>query len=414
MLIISDHIISEKGEIAGGILIKNGKISKIFTDQEEISQSKEKVIDMTDQYVIPGIIDNHIHGGGGWRIEGGDQDSIRSFAGFAASQGITACLPTTGTGTQKDILKSLQDIAAVMETGNEGAEIIGIHMEGPFLSQEKKGAFNPDHLLEPSIDKMKEYLEASHHHIRQVSLAPELSNGNKLVNYLHEEGIIASIAHSNASYEQAEASIDAGVTLSTHTCNAQSGIHHRKPGTLGAVLMDDRVNCELIADFFHVHPQIVSMILKLKGYDRVNLISDSIELAGLPSGKYQMFGHISYIDPEGWCVLPNRTISGSTRPIILDMKNLVEKLKVPLEQVVKMSSTNPAKVAGVFQTKGSIAEGKDADLVVLNHELQVQKTLVRGKLVFDSERDSDYLNSEAISLYRVGEYSEISLDENPF
>nr|WP_263326894.1 N-acetylglucosamine-6-phosphate deacetylase [Neobacillus sp. Marseille-Q6967] len=393
-LIKGKNIYTENGRVNGAILVEGTKIKKIVTNSDEISAFRGEVFEVGENPVIPGLIDVHIHGGGGWTIEDGDINTIKGFMNYLPSIGVTAYKPSIGTGTSESIKQTLEEIAEIISAGYEGSKIIGIHMEGPFLNPAKKGAYNPKNLLTPSIELMKEFIEKSGNHITHVTLAPELQGSDELIAFLINKDILVSGGHTDATFAETVKGIDQGVRLSNHTCNAQKSIHHREPGALGAYLLDDRVDCELICDFIHVHPRIIELVIKLKSVDKVCMISDQVMVAGLEPGKYKLLGHEVDIDQNGWSRLEDGTIAGSTMTLLYGMKNIVSELGYSMEDAVKMASYNPARVSGVLNHKGSIREGKDADLVVMDENFKVCYTFIEGKLAFSSEDGKDVLNPE--------------------
>lgn len=389
LLIKGNKIYTEAGVIRGAVLIKGGRIQSILTDARETEPFNGSVVDAGDNAVLPGLIDLHIHGGGGWQLEATDPAAVRGFTRYLPSLGVTSFLPAVGGGTRDEIIGALRCLSESMKDNSEGAKILGIHLEGPFINKNKKGAFAEERLLAPSVEIMEEFMLASDNAIRYVSLAPELDGAYALIKYLTDRGVVVAGGHTDASYEKTIEAIDNGVRVSTHTGNAQRGIHHRQPGALLAYLLDDRVYCELIADFYHIHKAVVDMVIRLKSTDRVCLISDSVFVSNLQPGKYNFLGNVVTIDEEGWSRLDDGTIAGSTKSLLDGVKNIVQNLSYPLEEVTKMSSLNQARLLGIDNKKGSISVGKDADIIVLDEDFNLLYTFIEGELAFDYNRDKD-------------------------
>lgn len=391
-IIRSRGIYTPKGPIDGGILIKEKTIEKILKSEDLRKYGDVQIVDVGENIVIPGLIDIHIHGSGGWAAGAGDEENIKGLCKYLPSVGVTSFQPTLGGENLNTINESLKSIAQVKENGYDGAKILGIHMEGPFLNPEKNGAFVVENLLKPSMNLMKTFIENSNKSIIHVTVAPEIDGAKNLIEFLVQNKILVAGGHTNATSEETKKGIEWGISLSTHTCNAQRSIHHREPGALGAYLLADNVYCELICDFFHVHPDMIKLISKIKSIDKICMISDSIIGAGLRPGKYNFSDKIINIDSNGWSKLPDGTISGSTKSLLFGFKNMIN-LGYSIEDVIKMSSYIPARLSKIDNKKGSIEEGKDADLTILNSEYSVVKTYIEGKLVF-KEGDSVFLNDK--------------------
>lgn len=377
----------------GGILI-NGEVIEGLIKEEDLCNYRElNFIDVEDDLVLPGLIDIHIHGSGGWSAGSGQEEEIRGMCRYLASVGVTSFQPTLGGETIDNIKKSLNAISSVMYEEYEGARILGIHMEGPFLNPEKKGAFIVENLLNPSVELMQSFIEKSRENIIHVTVAPELEGAEELIKFLVNNHILVSGGHTNATIDETKEAIKWGVSLSNHTCNAQSSIHHREPGALGGYLLNDEVYCELICDFFHVHPDMIKMILRLKSSDKVCMVSDAIVGSGLKPGKYNFSERVITIDEKGWSRLPDGTIAGSTKSLLFGFKNMIQ-LGYPIEDIIKISSYIPAKLSNVEDKKGTIEVGKNADLVILDDDYNVKMTYVEGNLCFDSKKDEVFLNDD--------------------
>ncbi|MBU5436845.1 N-acetylglucosamine-6-phosphate deacetylase [Tissierella sp. MSJ-40] len=393
-IIRGNKIFTPDSIMSGGIIVNEKTIEKII-QEDDINKYRElPVIELKDSMIIPGLIDIHIHGSGGWSTSVANKNHIEGLCKYLPSVGVTSYQPTLGGEETDEIGKILETIGAVIEDDYEGARILGIHMEGPFLNPKKKGAFIVENLKEPSIELMESFIEKSKNNISHVTIAPELKHSHNLIKLLVEKNILVSGGHTNATIEETKEAIDQGISLSNHTCNAQSSIHHREPGALGGYLLDDRVYCELICDLFHVHPDMIKIIIKMKSTDKICMISDAIIGSGLKPGKYEFSERVIIIDDEGWSRLSDGTIAGSTKNLLFGFKNMVTNLGLPIEEVVKMSSYIPAKLARIEDKKGSIEEGKDADIVILDKDFNVLMTFVEGKLCFASTKEEVFLNED--------------------
>ena len=340
-------------------------------------------VDCSGMTLIPGLIDTHFHGALGNCFGRTDAEGIRKVAAFEASKGITSIVPAVSATTDDHLEAFLKDLRTVMETGSGGARIEGVHLEGPFLSMDYRGGQMPRYLQTPSEEKLRHWHELCGGAVKILTLAPELENALPVIRAAKEMGIAVAMGHTGADYDTAEAAIDCGASISTHTFNGMVSLHHRKPGILGAVLTDDRVSCEIIADFVHLHPATVKLICRAKGMDRVHLVSDSMFATGLPDGDYPEEDRVRHIR-NGACVLDDGRISGSTFPVFYGMKNLLT-VGIPLEQAVMAASRNSARAAGIFDHTGSITPGKRGDMVLLNDKLEVAATFVDGCPVYLAE-----------------------------
>jgi len=378
LLFVSPAIYTEQGKVDGYLLTEGGRIAAVAAGPVPENLAAVPRIDVPDCRVIPGMIDMHIHGAGGWSVEGVNAEGLRNLARYLAAFGVTGFLPSASARTLPVLEETLTAIKTAM-----GAEpmILGAHLEGPYLSPAMKGAMNPDLFRLPSIEEVQRLLEVSGHTIRRVTLAPEQPGALELAAFLVAHGIAVAGGHTEANYVQTIKAIDAGVRISNHTYNAMKGLHHREPGTVGAFLTDDRVLCEAICDLLHVHPAALKVLLRTAGPDRVAVISDAIPAAGMPPGDYALLGRNVHIDEDGYSKLANGTIAGSTKLMLHGLRNLIEELGVPWEEAVHMTSLTAARAIGLGARKGSLTAGKDADLVVLGPDWDVRWTLVQGQVV---------------------------------
>lgn len=381
MLLVCPEIYTENGRLDGYLLVNGAKVEALAPGPVPPELAGIPRIDLPNCRIIPGLIDMHIHGAGGWPVEGADAAGLQRLAQYLAAHGVTGFLPTASARPLTELTALAQAVREAMQEAPNGAAILGLHLEGPFLNPAQKGAMNPDHFRTPSIAEMEQLLATSGETIRRVTLAPELPGAPALIRFLSERSIAVAGGHTAATYDETCRGIEAGVRIANHTYNAMRGLHHRELGALGAYLLDDRVTCEVIGDLLHVHPAAIHLLLRVVGYARVALISDAIPAAGMPPGRYRMFGRDVFIDAEGYSRLADGTIAGSTRLLLHGLRNLVERLRVPWSEAVHMASLNPARALGLSDRKGSLAPGKDADLVVLGPDWTVRWTIVEGRVV---------------------------------
>lgn len=356
------------------IRIENEKIAEIGT-----GLAGDETLDFSGKYILPGFVDTHIHGANGIRIEDAVGDHNKMTV-FEASQGVTSIAIAADTAEFSDILDQIER-ATVLSQKCRGAKIVAIHAEGPFLSQSKKGAMDSRYILKSDNEKLDKMIEAGKGMLKLITIAPDNEGSIEFIRYAKSKGLVVSMGHTDSDYETATAAIDAGATQLTHTFNAMRPINHREPGILGAVFENDDVKCEVICDYIHLHPAIIKMIYKIKGADKINMISDSGTAAGLDISEFEVNGVKRYIK-DGVVRLADGTIAGSARTLLDGVQNLVSS-GIPLEDVSKMASLNPAKTLGLDDEIGSIAVGKFADLVVLDKDLNVCKTFINGKCEYE-------------------------------
>lgn len=372
------HLVSAKA-----IIVEKGRIREIV-NKEEISSATltgAKVIEGKDKFIVPGYIDIHVHGGGGSDVMDGDYEAINQIAIAHSHFGTTSFLPTTMTMSKDKIIRSLRSICEAVKKGTAGAEILGIHMEGPYINPEKKGAQKEDDIKKISIEEFLEFNQASGNLIRLVTIAPEMSGAIGLIKYLYKQGIIASVGHTNATYVQTQAGIQAGLSHVTHTFNAMRELHHREPGVVGAALTSPELTVEVIADGIHIHPIVLKILTKIKEGEKVVLITDAMRAAGLKEGTYDLGGQEVIVN-KGQARLKDGTLAGSVLTMDKAVKNMVNKIGIQLPKAIQMASYNPAKSIGIDDKKGSLEPGKDADIVILNKNLETELTIVAGKIVY--------------------------------
>lgn len=358
------------------LVIKDGIIEVLGPEAEGLLA--EQVFDFRGMRVVPGFIDIHTHGAVGVDVNGALAEDLEKICCFFASQGTTGWLASILTDTKEQTLRCLDQYRKWQEGAHNGANLLGIHLEGPFLSSEYKGAM-PEHLLKPMPDLalMKEYQERAGGGIRYITVSPELEGMVDFIPQLKALGIQVAIGHSGADYETSMAAIQNGAMASTHTGNAMKLLHQHFPAIFGAVLESDDVYCEMICDGRHLHPGTVRLILKTKGPARAVAVTDSIMAAGLPDGEYKL-GVNDVVVADGDAKLKSNGVrAGSTLTAIRALQNLLKFTGRPMAELLPLLTENPAKLIGVFGRKGSIAAGKDADLAVLDEECNIRHIFIR-------------------------------------
>lgn len=361
------------------LIIEDGLIKDIAREEDIDLADFERIVDGQGNFLGPGFIDIHNHGNSGYDFMDASSQALESIDSYHLSKGVTSYLATIITSSQEDRLKTIENILSYKEREKDTG-LIGIHLEGPFLNADKKGAQPGQHIREPDLELMSQMLEACQGNLKMLTLAPELEGSLALIDYLKKQNIAIAMGHSNASYDESMEAIERGGTIATHLFNAMGSFNHREPGLLTAALLDDRVFCEIIYDRYHNHDKAVELALRLKGSDRLILISDAMMAAGLEDGDYQLGGQPVKVE-DGRARLKSGTIAGSTLDLAEAVYNMVEYLQFPLEHAVKMSSLNPARAIGLDDQVGSIEKGKKADLIVFDSSIKVLQVYRQGRLV---------------------------------
>ena len=371
--IINGRIVTPTGTLEGKALLFDEKIRGIVSPAEI---GDAEVIDAEGKYVVPGLIDIHIHGYQGADASDGDAEAVVRMAEGLAKNGVTAWLPTTMTISYEALYKAFDSIRVAMKNNPNGAVILGVNSEGPFICESKKGAQNGAHIRPCDVAFLKEHSDI----IRIFTVAPEEPGNMQAIREVAAEtNILISIGHSSAKYPTAVESIEAGVRHATHLFNAMTALAHRDPGIVGAVLSDERVSAELICDTFHVNPALFSLLSKIKG-DKLVMITDCLRAGGLEDGEYDLGGQ-TVVLKDNLCRLLDGTIAGSVLTLNKGILNMLKNTSLPVHTCVKMASLNPACALGVDKTKGSIEVGKDADLFLADDEFNTYGTFIGGKKV---------------------------------
>ena len=368
----------------GMVMIRDdGKISYVGR-KANAPAAEGKRIDLAGRILSPGFIDIHVHGGFG--ITFGDGEDLKKdlilYSRSIKDKGVTGFLLSVVQGTPEEEEAMIAEYADILPGFEEGAEPLGLHLEGPFLCKEKKGAFNPDWLREPTMKEMGRYLKAAKGWAKQMTIAPEFPHSDEVAAMLQESGCVAALGHTNTNYELASKALRGNFTHITHTFNAQRGFSHREPGVVGAIFDSDNVTAELIPDMIHVHPGAMKALIRCLGTDRVVAITDAMAAAGFGDGDYELVGNPVSVK-DGRATQADGTIAGGASTLDQCVDNLHKLVGVSLAEAIKMASLNPAKVIGEAGRIGSIEPGKDANLIVIDEDVNVFLTMIRGKIVFE-------------------------------
>ena len=339
-----------------------------------------------DLIIVPGFIDQHMHGCCGYEVMNGTKHAITKIAEGIKSEGVTSFVATTSTNSIDCIDKSLNAIREFIEDNNkELPELLGTHLEGPFISKKYKGAHLEEYIIKPNVAVIEHFIESSNKTIIIVTYAPEEDENYKFLEYIDKNKIIASIGHSNETYNSISNLIKKGLKSVTHTYNAQKPIHHREVGVVGASLLFDELYTELICDGVHVSKEAVRLLVKNKPIDKIVLVTDSLSVKGLIDGIYQEIDQTIYMinqEPR----LEDGTLAGSTLKMNQAIKNLIDFTNISFIDAVKCATENPAKLLNIYDKVGSIKEGKLANFVVVDKDLNVYQTVRCGNIIFEKEK----------------------------
>ena len=370
----------------GYIKVVDGKIAEVGPFSQYKQDDTTKVIELSPTYqVIPGAIDVHIHGAANADAMDGTNTALTTMAETLPKEGTTSFLATTMTQSTEAIEEALRNAGEYMTNQKDNlAEVVGIHLEGPFIAPIRKGAQPLSYIIDPDVALFKKWQEIAQNQIKLVTLAPEQPNGLELTAALKESGVVASIGHSDATYEQVDQAIQAGSSHITHLYNGMRGLHHREPGVLGAAYLRDELFVEIIVDGIHSRPEMVKLAYNQITSNRMILITDSLRAKGLKEGTYDLGGQPVNVN-DTTATLADGTLAGSILKMNDAIKNMISFTNCTMEDIIKMTAENPAKQLQLFDRKGSIAVGKDADLVILNEDLDVEMTFCKGKIAYTKE-----------------------------
>ncbi|MGL5615289.1 MAG: N-acetylglucosamine-6-phosphate deacetylase [Sarcina sp.] len=375
MLIKNCNIIFLDRIEKGSVLVENGKIKEI----NPTNISNVEVIDGEGLYLSAGFIDVHIHGAGGFDTMDGTKEAINEIAKAISLHGTTSFTPTTMTVSADDIVKSMEVIKEAKLNGTDGANVLGAHLEGPFINSNAIGAQNPNYVLKPSIENYKKIVGDYEDAVVSITLAPEVDGAKELIKYLDKRNIKVSMGHTKATYDQALEGIHCGCSHSTHLFNAMTGFAHREPGVVGATL-DTDITTETISDGIHIAYPSLRIAYKAKGIDKVLLVTDAMMACSMPDGLYSLGGQ-EVIVKNGAARLENGSLAGSILTLDKAVKNIWNNTSYKLYEVVKMATYNPARHCKVEDRKGQIKEGFDADLILFDDNVEIKKVIINGKVI---------------------------------
>lgn len=332
--------------------------------------------------LIPGFVDVHVHGGAGYDFMYSDNESLDTITRFHASQGTTTMLATTMTAAKADIDRVLAGVNTYRAAEMPYAQLAGVHLEGPFISQKWPGAQNPEHIVPANIEWLEAWEQQYPGMIRQVTLAPEREGALEAISWLRKHGITAALGHTNATFEEVIAAADAGLNQAVHMFNAMTPLHHRKPGTAGAVMFDERIRAEVIADGIHVHPAAIKIVTRLKNNANLLLITDAMSATGLDDGEYTI-GDLPVLVKGGVATLKDNpeALAGSTLTMIRGFRFLVQEVGLSLEEASRAASLTPAISLGMQRTIGSLEAGKRGDILLLDEALNLRGVWICGRKV---------------------------------
>ena len=372
------RVLTPDDEIEGGsVIVEDGRIAEVGA--RLTPPAGAEVVDLRGLTLAPGFVDIHVHGGGGFSLAGGDAEEVRSYARWVVAHGVTSFVASIVGDTPEDGEAALHAIAQAGQTEG-GAELLGAHLEGPFVNARRRGALPEGWLRPPDSALLDRLLDATGGRLRLLTLAPELPGAAAVLERAVRAGCVVAVGHSDATYEQARDAFARGARHLTHAFNAMRPFHHREPGPLGAALDAPGVSLELIADGVHVHPAAARMVVRAKGADGVALVTDGVPPAGLPEGRFRIGGQDARL-AGGRIELPDGTIAGSAATMDGVVRHVVREGIATLAEAVRMASTAPAAVLGLGDRKGRVARGYGADLVALDSGLNVAGAWVAGRMV---------------------------------
>jgi N-acetylglucosamine-6-phosphate deacetylase len=371
----------------GTVLIKDGIIVEVVAGDIEIEGVT--AIDAKGKFIAPGFIDLHVHGGGGHDFMDGAEDGFLEIAKIHAKYGTTAMLPTTLSSGKEDLLKTIEAYKLADEKNNAGAQFLGLHLEGPYFAMNQRGAQDPRYIRDPDPEEYREILSHTSV-IKRWSAAPELKGAIEFGKYLLSKGVLPAIAHTDAIYEEVVDAFENGYTLATHLYSGMSGVTRRNAfryaGVIESAFIIDAMDVEIIADGIHLPPPLLKLIYKIKGPDRIALITDAMRAAGMPPGNSILGSKKNGLDvivEDGVAKLPDRSaFAGSVATADRLVRTMVKMADVPLIEAIRMISMTPAKIIGVADKKGSLVAGKDGDVVIFNDDIEIDTTVIKGKIVY--------------------------------
>lgn len=374
-LIKNINLILPDKVIENGSIEFDQEIEGIYKTDMSRDNEYEEIIDGQGGYLSPGLINIHIHGAGGHDTMEASYQALDTMSETVAQHGVTGFLPTTMTMSEEEIKDALKNIENVKEKGVSGAEILGANVEGPFISPDNKGAQDEKNIIPPDFSLISNYLDL----VKLITIAPERDGAKEFIEKVTEKGIVASVGHSVASMEDVNKAKHWGLSHATHLFNAMTGLHHRNPGIVGAVLLSN-ITSELIADYIHVNPSVLRLVTEMKDTEDIILITDAMEAAGLEDGEYELGGQKVTVK-DGSARLSDGTLAGSVLTMNKAVKNMYNAANLPLNKVINMATLNPARVINLDHRIGKLAEGYKADLTLFDENLEVESVYNSGEQI---------------------------------
>lgn len=364
----------------GVVVVEDDRVRSVAAREAiEIPKGTQEIW-LNEEIITPGFVDTHTHGGGGRDVMEASRESLDTVCKTLARFGTTSYYPTTLTASEEDICRALEFLGKYIRESKTQlrptAQPLGIHMEGPYLSAACRGVHPAKYLIEPTLNNYLQLAEAAEDQLRIVTLAPELTRATELIVEMLKTGVHPSMGHTNSNYSQASKAIELGVHRATHMFNAMRPFKHRDPGVIGAILAEPIVTTELIADGVHVDPVAIQLLYQCKGKNHIVLVSDSLSATGMPSGEYNL-GELIVKARDGACYHAKK-LAGSTLTLNRAVRNMRDFLNLPLEEAIQMATLNPARMMGIADRKGCLQEGSDADLVLMDANLNLRQVYSRG------------------------------------
>ncbi len=354
------------------LIVEDGLIKKIG---EGLSQGDHACIDLSSYKVVPGLIDTHVHGGNGVDVMDGTYEAISELSKFKAKEGVTSFCPTTVTTSIEKTKAVIQNVNDAMAKGLEGAKVLGVFLEGPYINKEFKGAHPENFIKEIDMEEIASLIACGN--VISMIVAPEKEQATEAIRYLTSNHIHVSLGHCAADKDDVDHAVLAGASIATHTYNAMKGFTHRSPGTVGAVLTNPSIYSEIICDLIHVNPTAIKILIRCKGLDKIILITDCMMAGGLADGHYNL-GELAVVVKDSVARIDNGALAGSTLSLMHAVQNMTTVMGVDLRDALNMATINPARAYGLDDKIGSIKEGKIADLVAIDDDFQVQFVMVNG------------------------------------
>ncbi|HWT00301.1 MAG TPA: N-acetylglucosamine-6-phosphate deacetylase [Pyrinomonadaceae bacterium] len=373
----------------GAVLVEDGRITFVGRARDAGPESASEIIDAGGLMVLPGLIDTHVHGSHGDDVMFSDAEGIRRISRAQARYGTTAYLPSTVSAHHEHLLRALEACAAAVDASEPAAEIVGIHVEGPFINRNKKGAHSLETLRDPDLDQCMEYLRAAPGLLKIMTLAPELPGAMELIRLLVAHDVVPSLGHSEADYDTALEAMEAGATHATHLYNAMPALHHRKPSLTTACLNEPFIRAEIVLDGLHVAPEMARLAARNKGREGLIIVTDALAAVGCPDGTYTLGDLPVKVEGDRCVLMDGETIASSMLTMNRAVGNAVAFTGASLVDAAYMASFLPAQICGVSDRKGSLEVGKDADIAVLAQDYSARLTVCKGEVAYKAMRNDE-------------------------